>query len=61
MAADLVMDKATPQSVAVSVLNVVKAGKHEVFPDPVAEGFAGPYEAGAKTLERGTAEMLAGG
>ncbi len=45
----------------VSILNVVEAGKHEFFPDPVAEGFAGPYEAGAKTLERGTAEMLAGG
>ncbi|MCZ6672089.1 MAG: SDR family oxidoreductase [Verrucomicrobia bacterium] len=59
MAADLEMDKATPQSVAVSILNAVEAGKDEVFPDPVAEGFSGPYEAGTKTLEKQTAEMLA--
>ena len=59
MAAGLEMDKATPQSVAANILDAVEAGKDEVFPDPVAETFTGPYEAGAKTLEKGTADMLA--
>lgn len=60
MAAGLQMDKATPESVANKILDALESGEHAVFPDVVAEGFVGPYEAGAKTLEQGTAEMLAG-
>jgi NAD(P)-dependent dehydrogenase (short-subunit alcohol dehydrogenase family) len=61
MAADLEMEKATPQSVAETILNGVEAGKVDVFPDVMAEGFIPPYEAGAKVFEAQTAEMLAGG
>ena len=61
MAKDLQMDKATPASVAAAILDGLESGKTAVFPDVVAEGFVGAYEAGAETLERGTAEMLAGG
>jgi len=60
MAADLEMDKASPASVATAIFDALESGKVDVFPDPVAEGFTGPYEAGAKVLEQGTAEMLAG-
>ncbi|MDA0350388.1 MAG: SDR family oxidoreductase [Verrucomicrobia bacterium] len=60
MAAGLQMDKATPESVSDAILDGMEAGKEDIFPDPVAVGFMEPYEAGAKTLERGTAEMLAG-
>lgn len=60
MAAGLEMDKATPQSVAEAILDGVESGKTDVFPDVVAEGFSGPYEVGSKTLEKQTAEMLAG-
>ena len=59
MAKTLEMDKATTQSVATAILNGLEAGETDIFPDPVAEGFVGPYEAGAKTLENNTAEMLA--
>ena len=60
MAAGLEMDKATPQSVAETILNGVEAGKVDIFPDVMAEGFIPPYEAGAKVFEAQTAEMLAG-
>ncbi|MDG2167820.1 MAG: SDR family oxidoreductase [Opitutales bacterium] len=61
MAADLEMEKASPQSVAETILNGVEAGKVDVFPDAMAEGFIPPYAAGAKVFEAQTAEMLAGG
>ena len=61
MASNLEMDKATPQSVAETILNGVEAGKVDIFPDVMSEGFAGPYEAGDKVFEAQTAEMLAGG
>jgi NAD(P)-dependent dehydrogenase (short-subunit alcohol dehydrogenase family) len=60
MAAGLEMDKATPKSVANAILDGMESGKVDVFPDVVAESFSGPYEAGTKTLEKQTAEMLAG-
>ena len=58
MAAGLEMDKATPQSVAETILNGVEAGKVDIFPDVMAEGFIPPYEAGAKVFEANTAAML---
>ncbi len=61
MAADLEMEKATPQSVAETILTDFEAGKVDIFPDVMAEGFIAPYEAGAKVFESQTAEMLAGG
>ena len=61
MAAELEMERATPQSGAETSLNGVEAGKVDVFPDVMAEGFIPPYEAGAKVLEAQTAEVLAGG
>ena len=61
MAADMEMDKATPQSVAETILNGVEAGKVDIFPDVMSEGFSGPYAAGDKVFEAQTEEMLAGG
>jgi NAD(P)-dependent dehydrogenase (short-subunit alcohol dehydrogenase family) len=58
MAKDLEMDKATPQSVANAILDGLEAGKSDIFPDSMAEGFAGPYEAGAKTLEKVIVDMI---
>ncbi len=60
MAADFDFEKASPASVAGEILDAVEAGAEEVFPDPMAKGFAEPYEAGAKTLERATIAMMEG-
>lgn len=60
MAKDIDMPKATSADVATKILDGVESGADEVFPDAMAEGYAGPYEAGHKTLERGVAAMLAG-
>lgn len=59
MAKDIDMDKATTQSVANEILDGIESGAEEVFPDPMAKGYSGPYEAGAKALERATEEMIA--
>ena len=60
MAEEIEFEKASPESVAEAILDGVESGAEEVFPDPWAEGYKVPYNAGAKTLERRTAEMLAG-
>jgi|ETNmetMinimDraft_22_1059887.scaffolds.fasta_scaffold00007_35 NAD(P)-dependent dehydrogenase (short-subunit alcohol dehydrogenase family) len=60
MAEEIEFEKATPESVAEAILDGVESGAEEVFPDPWAEGYRIPYKAGPKTLERRTAEMLAG-
>ncbi|NET40184.1 MAG: SDR family oxidoreductase [Cyanothece sp. SIO1E1] len=59
MASKIEIDKATPQSVAEEIVDGLESGAVEVFPDVMAKDYAGPYEAGTKTLERQTAEMLA--
>lgn len=59
MARSIPMAKATPQTVADAILDAVVRGDDDVFPDPMAAGFAVPYQAGAKVLERQTAAMLA--
>jgi NAD(P)-dependent dehydrogenase (short-subunit alcohol dehydrogenase family) len=61
MAQGLDMPKASSTDVANLILDGVESGADEVFPDTMAEGYAGPYEAGHKTLERSVATMMAGG
>lgn len=58
MAKGIEMEKATPASVAAAILDGVESGAEDVFPDPFAENYAAPYEAGQKLLERRIAEML---
>ena len=59
MAKDIEMEKYSVESVAAAILDGVAEGKEEIFPDPVSQGFAQPYEAGHKTLERTVAQMIA--
>ncbi len=59
MAKDIEMEKASPESVANEILDGVESGAEEVFPDPMAKGYAEAYAAGTKTLERATEEMMA--
>lgn len=58
MAKDISMEKASPESVAVKIVDAIANGTEDVFPDAMSEGYAGPFEAGHKTLERVTTEML---
>jgi NAD(P)-dependent dehydrogenase (short-subunit alcohol dehydrogenase family) len=59
MAKSIPMAKATPKTVADAILDAVVRGDEDVFPDPMAVGFAPLFQAGAKVLERQTAAMLA--
>jgi NAD(P)-dependent dehydrogenase (short-subunit alcohol dehydrogenase family) len=61
MAKDLDFPKASSTDVATKILDGVESGAEEVFPDAMAEGYAGPYEAGHKTLEHGVVAMMQGG
>ncbi len=58
MAKGIDMVKATPKSVADAVMDGLEAGKTDIFPDPMAEGFSTPFAAGAKTLEHTIAAMM---
>ncbi|MBK1876667.1 SDR family oxidoreductase [Pelagicoccus mobilis] len=58
MAKDVDMPKATPESVAIQILDGIEQGTDEVFPDEFAENYRAPYEAGQKTLESRIAQML---
>jgi NAD(P)-dependent dehydrogenase (short-subunit alcohol dehydrogenase family) len=58
MAKAVEMEKASTESVANAILDGVESGKTDIFPDPMSENYAGPYDAGHKELERRTTEML---
>jgi len=58
MAHGIEMEKASVESVVNAILDAAAQGKEEVFPDPMSEGYAAPYEAGHKTLEQAVAQML---
>ncbi len=58
MAKSIEMPKATPADVAATILDGIESGAEEVFTDDFARGYAEPYEAGQKTLERRIAGML---
>lgn len=58
MAKNIEMEKASPESVAAKILDGIENGTEDIFPDPMSEGYAAPYEAGQKTLERNVTEML---
>lgn len=61
MAEKIESEKASPERVVVEILDAVEAGKTEVFPGPMAKGYAGLYEAGTRAIELQTAAMLAEG
>lgn len=58
MAKEITFAKATPTDVAATILDGLAAGADEVFTDAMAQGYAAPYAAGHKTLERAVASML---
>lgn len=58
MAKGMEMPKATPASVAETILDGIENGTEDILPDAFAENYQGPYEAGQKTLERRITEML---
>ena len=59
MARGIDMEKATPQSVAGSILDAIEEGREDVYPDPFAVGFGEQYEASPKESERQIAAMVA--
>ena len=59
MAAEIEMDKATPDSVANAVLDGIEAGTEDIFPDPFAVEYGGQYHSAPKTFEHNLAAMIA--
>jgi NAD(P)-dependent dehydrogenase (short-subunit alcohol dehydrogenase family) len=60
MVRDLPIPKATPESVARSILDGIEHGDEEIFPDPVSETMAASWRTGAaKVLERQNAALVA--
>ncbi len=60
MAKDVPYDKASPESVAVSVFEAIASGEEDVFPDPFAVEFVKNLEADRKALEKANAATIAG-
>lgn len=60
MARSLEMEKATPESVAATILDGIEAGHEEIFTDPFAQQFGEQFEASPKSAERQVAAMAAG-
>jgi NAD(P)-dependent dehydrogenase (short-subunit alcohol dehydrogenase family) len=53
MAADLPLEKTSPEAVAEAILNGLERGLEEIYPDPFAAAFASTYAADPKAVERG--------
>ena len=58
MAKAIEMDKASPTSVAVAILEAIEAGQEDIFPDSWARDFAGVWNTGPKESERQIAAMV---
>ena len=56
MARDLPMEKTSPSDVAQAVMDALKAGIEEVFPDPMAVYMYEGWKADAKAMEQQVAE-----
>ena len=59
LAAQVPMDKTSPNVVATNILNGIAAGLEEIFPDPMAAGMGAGYEQSPKGLEQQVAQMVA--
>jgi len=59
MAKEIEMEKATPESVAVAILDGIEAGHEEIFTDPFARQFGEQFQASPKASERQMAAMVA--
>lgn len=59
MAAQLTLEKATPESVARSILDGLEQGKEEIYPDPMAVAYGDAYAGNPKELEGRVAAMMA--
>lgn len=60
MAKALPFDKASPESVAVSVYEAIAKGEEDVYPDPYAVEFVKQLETDRKALEKANAAAIAG-
>ena len=56
MAKEFEMDKASPQTVAKSVLDGIEAGQESILPDPFAQELGGLYQSNPTGLEKGFSE-----
>jgi NAD(P)-dependent dehydrogenase (short-subunit alcohol dehydrogenase family) len=60
MSRDLVIPKASPESVARAIFDGVENGEEDIFPDPMSESMAEGWRSGAaKALERQNAALVA--
>jgi NAD(P)-dependent dehydrogenase (short-subunit alcohol dehydrogenase family) len=55
MAAELKLDKASPDAVAEAILDGLERGQEEIYPDPFAAAFGTTYAVDPKAVERGLA------
>lgn len=55
MAAELQMDKTSPEAVAEAILDGLERGLEEIYPDPFAAAFGSTYAVDPKGVERGLA------
>lgn len=53
MAAELPLDKASPEAVAEAILDGLEGGQEEIYPDPFAAAFGSTYAVDPKAVERG--------
>jgi short-subunit dehydrogenase len=55
MAAELKLEKTSPDAVAEAILDGLERGQEEIYPDPFAAAFGSTYSADPKAVERGLA------
>jgi NAD(P)-dependent dehydrogenase (short-subunit alcohol dehydrogenase family) len=53
MAAELPLDKASPEVVAAAILDGLEGGQEEIYPDPFAAALGSTYAVDPKAVERG--------
>ncbi len=59
MAAELPMDKTSPEAVAEAILDGLEQGLEEIYPDPFAVAFSSTYAVDPKGVERGFGQPAA--
>ena len=53
MAAEIPLEKTSPEAVAENILAGLEQGQEEIYPDPFAVAFGSTYAADPKAVERG--------
>jgi NAD(P)-dependent dehydrogenase (short-subunit alcohol dehydrogenase family) len=60
MAAELPLEKASPEAVAENILDGLERGQEEIYPDPYAAAFGNAYATDPKAVEQGPLPTSAG-